>query len=205
MEIRTIGGISAGTRSVIDSAVASRQQQNAAQEQAAVQTAKAVPQVAETGQAGLARKAADQADAQQQTKENGFSTNTEVAARLSPAQTRENAEKTQQAERKDAARLAEDAGRTAQAEKSRQEERTAPLDAAARQAEKERTQKIMDNISESMSTGLDFAVDEDLGRVVVRIVDPETQEVIKQIPSEDALALARAMGKMRGLFVKTSV
>jgi len=51
-------------------------------------------------------------------------------------------------------------------------------------------------------TSLQFSVDKDLGRVVVRIMDSETKEVIKQIPSEDVLALTKALGKVAGLIVK---
>jgi len=51
-------------------------------------------------------------------------------------------------------------------------------------------------------TSLQFSVDKDLGRIVVKIMDGETKEVIKQIPSEDVLALTKALGKVAGLFVK---
>jgi len=51
-------------------------------------------------------------------------------------------------------------------------------------------------------TSLQFSVDKDLGRVVVKIMDSETKEVIKQIPSEDVLALTKALSKVAGLFVE---
>jgi len=51
-------------------------------------------------------------------------------------------------------------------------------------------------------TSLQFSVDKDLGKVVVKIMDNETKEVIKQIPSEDVLALTKALGKVSGLIVK---
>ena len=51
-------------------------------------------------------------------------------------------------------------------------------------------------------TSLQFLVDKDLGKVVVKIMDSETQDVIKQIPSEDVIALAKALGKVAGLLVK---
>jgi len=51
-------------------------------------------------------------------------------------------------------------------------------------------------------TSLQFSVDKDLGKVVVKIMDSETKEVIKQIPSEDVLELTKALGKVAGLFVK---
>lgn len=40
-------------------------------------------------------------------------------------------------------------------------------------------------------TDLQFRVDEDAGRVVVSIVDSESGQVLRQMPSEDALRIAR--------------
>lgn len=38
---------------------------------------------------------------------------------------------------------------------------------------------------------MDFSVDDSTGRVVVRVVDSVTEEVIRQIPSEEMLAISR--------------
>ncbi|MDR1647414.1 MAG: flagellar protein FlaG [Zoogloeaceae bacterium] len=54
------------------------------------------------------------------------------------------------------------------------------------------------------NTSLQFAIEEDLGSVLVKIMDTETHEVIKQIPSEDAIALSKALSKLKGLLVKDS-
>jgi flagellar protein FlaG len=37
---------------------------------------------------------------------------------------------------------------------------------------------------------------------VVKVTDTETDKVIKQIPSKEALELAKALDKLRGLLVK---
>ena len=52
------------------------------------------------------------------------------------------------------------------------------------------------------NSSLNFYVDQDSGRLVVKVVDNETQEVIKQIPSEDALKLARSLEQLQGLLVR---
>ena len=44
-----------------------------------------------------------------------------------------------------------------------------------------------------------FSVDEDLGRLVVKIINSDTKELIRQIPTEDALALSKKMQDMIGL------
>ncbi len=42
---------------------------------------------------------------------------------------------------------------------------------------------------------LRFSIDEETGRTVVRVVDSATQEVIRQIPPEEVLALARELAR----------
>ncbi len=38
---------------------------------------------------------------------------------------------------------------------------------------------------------MDFSVDEATGRVIVKVIDSESEEVIRQIPSEEMLAISR--------------
>jgi len=45
--------------------------------------------------------------------------------------------------------------------------------------------------SQSLRRDLQFSVDGSTGRVIVTVTDSETNEVIRQIPSEELLALAR--------------
>ncbi|WP_407278252.1 flagellar protein FlaG [Aromatoleum evansii] len=49
---------------------------------------------------------------------------------------------------------------------------------------------------------LRFSIDEDTGRTVVKIIDSSTDEVIKQIPTEEVLAIAKALDKLKGLLVR---
>ena len=49
---------------------------------------------------------------------------------------------------------------------------------------------------------LEFNVDKDIGRVVVKVIDKETEDVILQIPSEEMLSIAKALDNIKGLFVK---
>lgn len=57
----------------------------------------------------------------------------------------------------------------------------------------------------SVANDLRFSIDEDTGRTLVKIVDRETDEVIKQIPSEELLRIAKALDKFQGLLVKQAV
>lgn len=53
-----------------------------------------------------------------------------------------------------------------------------------------------------VARNLQFSVDDETGRTVVKIVDSTTQEVIRQMPSEELLAITRALDKFSGLLLK---
>jgi flagellar protein FlaG len=53
-----------------------------------------------------------------------------------------------------------------------------------------------------INSNLEFSVNDDTGQLVVRIIDRNTKEVIRQMPSEEMLALAKALDSIKGLFVK---
>ncbi|MGJ7914687.1 flagellar protein FlaG [Massilia sp. LXY-6] len=50
--------------------------------------------------------------------------------------------------------------------------------------------------------GLRFSIDEESGKTVVKIVDSATQEVLRQFPSAEALALSHSIDKMQGLLLR---
>ena len=54
----------------------------------------------------------------------------------------------------------------------------------------------------SSSAGLEFKVDSDSKRVVVRIVDSETGQVIRQIPTEEMLAIAQSLERVPGVLIE---
>lgn len=58
---------------------------------------------------------------------------------------------------------------------------------------------------ETMNNSLQFSIDDDSGRTVVKVVDKQTDEVLRQIPSEEMLDIARALGKLKGLLVEQKV
>jgi flagellar protein FlaG len=59
--------------------------------------------------------------------------------------------------------------------------------------------KTANEIAAGSQSGIEFSVDGESGRTIVRVVDTRTQEVIRQIPSEDMLRLRRALESLRGL------
>lgn len=46
-----------------------------------------------------------------------------------------------------------------------------------------------------------FSIDEDSGRILVKVVDSRTQEVLRQLPSKEALAIAQSLDKMQGILI----
>jgi len=78
----------------------------------------------------------------------------------------------------------------------------APGESGDRKLETQEAAKVANSVMDSLSLSLNFSVDHDLGKVVVKVMDSATKEVIKQIPSEEMLAIARALDKLQGLLVQ---
>jgi flagellar protein FlaG len=49
--------------------------------------------------------------------------------------------------------------------------------------------------------GLEFSIDEDTKGIVVKVIDLDTKEVLRQMPSKVALEIAKSIDKMRGLLI----
>ena len=52
------------------------------------------------------------------------------------------------------------------------------------------------------NNNLEFSVSDETEQVVIKVVDSTTKELIRQIPSEEMLAIAKALDSLKGLFVK---
>lgn len=55
---------------------------------------------------------------------------------------------------------------------------------------------------QSVRRNLDFQVDESSGRVVVKVTDSESGNVIRQMPTEEALKLAESLDEVRSLLFR---
>lgn len=70
----------------------------------------------------------------------------------------------------------------------------------------EAAQKISNHLNLKNSS-LEFSVDQNSGRNVVKIVDKTTKEVVRQIPSEEAIHIAEALDELdeirQGLLLST--
>ena len=61
--------------------------------------------------------------------------------------------------------------------------------------------KIVESFISEQGNQLKFSVDQDLGQMVVKVIDPTTEEVLRQIPSEEMLSMAKALDQLKGLLV----
>jgi len=52
---------------------------------------------------------------------------------------------------------------------------------------------------------IELSVDKELNQVIFRILDKESGELIRQIPSEEVLALDRFFADQSGLFVEEEI
>lgn len=55
---------------------------------------------------------------------------------------------------------------------------------------------------QARSQDLRFSVDTDSKRVVVKIIDQQTNQVLRQIPTEEALEISKSLDKLKGLLIK---
>lgn len=54
------------------------------------------------------------------------------------------------------------------------------------------------NYVQNVQRNLNFSIDEASGQTIVKVIDSESEEVIRQIPSEEMLALARRLSELGG-------
>ena len=76
-----------------------------------------------------------------------------------------------------------------------------PVSLPSMEQVKEAVQKI-NKTMESLSNNLEFSIDEDSDRTIVKVVDQETKEVIRQFPTKETLEIAKALDKVKGLLIK---
>lgn len=62
--------------------------------------------------------------------------------------------------------------------------------------------KNINNTMRALSQNLEFSIDDDSDRTIVRVVDQQTKEVIRQMPSVEALEIAKALDRVQGLLIR---
>lgn len=86
------------------------------------------------------------------------------------------------------------------------EEAGAPADAveAVAPAQTEQAVRELNASLQMRSVGLQFEIDKDIDKVIVKVVDRDSGELIRQIPSEEAVRIAKVLGRVPGLLMDQS-
>ena len=72
-------------------------------------------------------------------------------------------------------------------------------------ADPEQVRRAVDRLNHtvrSVDSQLEFSIDTDSRRTVVKVVDNRTRQVLRQFPSEEALRLATALDRFTGLLIR---
>lgn len=70
---------------------------------------------------------------------------------------------------------------------------------------REEVSNAVKKLNEAMppsAQSLEFEIDQDSKEIIVKVIDQSTKELIRQMPTEEALERAKAIDKMQGLLIK---
>jgi flagellar protein FlaG len=62
--------------------------------------------------------------------------------------------------------------------------------------------KRINTVLQIRAPGLEFSVDDDSARAIVKVIDTNTNEVIRQMPSKEALEIAKALEHLDSLLIR---
>ena len=68
-----------------------------------------------------------------------------------------------------------------------------PEAAAQSEVELQQAVDMLADRASRMGRDLQFEIDNDSGKTLIKVIDPETDEVVRQIPSEEAVARAKSL------------
>jgi flagellar protein FlaG len=74
----------------------------------------------------------------------------------------------------------------------------APAPAPKHDDVKEAVKHIQEFVN-NVTTNVQFSVDNDTGRTIVSVVDAETKQIVRQIPTQEIMKIARALDRMQGI------
>jgi flagellar protein FlaG len=78
---------------------------------------------------------------------------------------------------------------------------------ASKEPSREQLNKAVSALNQSSqikTQGIEFSIDEDSQRTVVKVIDQETKEVLRQIPTKEALELAKTFDSAKGSLISQS-
>lgn len=83
---------------------------------------------------------------------------------------------------------------------------SAAAEAPQQQPEPAQVERAVETIKQLIEAkapnSLSFSIDDSTGKSIVRITDRSTGEMVRQIPSEEMLDIARSIDKLQGMLLK---
>ena len=76
-----------------------------------------------------------------------------------------------------------------------------PAQPVSREALEAAVDKLNEFVAPALQT-IEFSMDSELDRMVVKVVDTATKQVLRQIPNEEVLAISRTLDKLQGLVIR---
>jgi len=89
-------------------------------------------------------------------------------------------------------------------EESKQEQKEKTQSEKEKEESKEHLERVKDltnNMLSQLNIKLDYQEDDKLDEMIVKVMNKETDELIRQIPAEEMLELAKKMEEMTGMLV----
>jgi len=84
-----------------------------------------------------------------------------------------------------------------------------PEEASLEEVSRQQVEEAVDQIKEQVQLvrrGLQFSVDDDSGKTIVRVIDSDSGDLIRQIPSEEFVAISQAIAhnleRLQGVLLK---
>lgn len=76
-----------------------------------------------------------------------------------------------------------------------------PRQAAAKEAELAKVVKQLNDYAQAVQREVQFSIDKDSGQLLIKVIDSRTKELIRQMPTEEALAIDRYLDRGYGLML----
>ncbi len=77
-----------------------------------------------------------------------------------------------------------------------------PAQPSASEAQLQGAVNAANDFIKPITNSVEFSLDKDSDKMIVKVMDNATKEVIRQIPSVEMLAIAKALDKIQGLLIK---
>ena len=77
-----------------------------------------------------------------------------------------------------------------------------PAQQSASEAQLQGAVNAANDFIKPITNSVEFSLDKDSDKMIVKVMDNATKEVIRQIPSVEMLAITKALDKIQGLLIK---